>query len=172
MKAILPLYQAGTGQSRLYSRGTEATHAGESGDMNRLDKMATEYIIDLFAASAEAREKSGVMWFNRGFEHMKSMEFGKAVYCYTKAIEINPKYKEAYFDRGNAYIYLSSFTEAVADFRKVIRMDPGYADAYYCLGLGYFLMDDGDNAHAGFKRACTLGLERAYAKLEELRQGL
>jgi len=139
--------------------------------MNRLDEMATEYIIALFAASSEAGAKSGVTWFNRGFEHMKSMEFGKAVYCYTKAIEIHPKYKEAYFDRGNAYIYLSLFAEAVADFRKVIRMDPDYADAYYCLGLSYFLMDDRDNAQDGFKRACTLGLERACAKLEGVSQG-
>ena len=139
--------------------------------MSRLDEMATEYIIDLFAASMAARAGSGATWFNRGFEHMKSMEFGKAVYCYTKAIEINPKYKEAYFDRGNAYIYLSLFAEAVADFRKVIRMDPDYADAYYCLGFASLLMGDVNNAKEGFRRACALGLERACAKLEGLRQG-
>jgi tetratricopeptide (TPR) repeat protein len=134
--------------------------------MSRLDEMATEYIIDLFSASASKRSKSGVTWFNRGLAHMRSMEFGKAVYCYTKAIEKNPKYTEAYFDRGNAYIYLSLFEEAIADFREVIRMDPECADAYYCMGLGYFLMNDGDNAQDGFMAACTLGLERACAKLE------
>ncbi|MBN1882282.1 MAG: tetratricopeptide repeat protein [Deltaproteobacteria bacterium] len=132
------------------------------------DGMVTEYIIDLFAASMKARSKSGVTWYTRGFEHMKSSEFEQAVYCYTRAVERDPQYKKAYFDRGNAYIYLSRFREAVSDFKEVVRMDPGDADAYYCLGFTYVLMDERDRARAGFRRACELGLERACIKLEGL----
>ena len=137
--------------------------------MRGLDGMVTEYIIDLFAASSAARHKSGLTWFNRGFEHMKSAEFKKAVQCYTKAVEINPQYTEAYFDRGNAHIYLSLFKKAIADFKQAVRIDPQYADAHYCLGFTYFLMGNMNSAKAGFRRACELGLERACTKLEGLR---
>ena len=55
---------------------------------------------------------------NIGISKADLKDFEGAVSDYTKAIELNPFYREAYYNRGIARYYLSDINGACQDARK------------------------------------------------------
>jgi tetratricopeptide (TPR) repeat protein len=53
----------------------------------------------------------------------------------SKAVSINPKFKEAFFQRAKVYQADKRYEEAIKDFSKVTELDPGYALAWYEMGM-------------------------------------
>jgi len=49
-------------------------------------------------------------WNKQGIDHFKKLEYKQAFECFTKAIELDPKFAEAYYNRANSWFQLPSNT--------------------------------------------------------------
>jgi tetratricopeptide (TPR) repeat protein len=87
-----------------------------------------------------------------------------ALECYSEAIKIEPKFKEAYFNRGLVKHDLKHYKGAIADFTKAIELDP-YDTAAYCFrGISKNKIKTYNEAITDFNRALELdpNFEEAY----------
>lgn len=75
-------------------------------------------------AKAMACCEQGDMWFKKG-------DLEKAIYHYTKALELNPQDDAAYFSRAKARHEKGDFEKAVADYTKALELNPDRAKETY-----------------------------------------
>ena len=61
----------------------------------------------------------------------------KAISCYKKAVEINPKYIGAHNNLGLIFRELNDFKNAINCYEKVIAMKPDHVGAHHNLALAY-----------------------------------
>jgi len=78
------------------------------------------------------------------------------IYCYTKAIESNPKDIHAYFKRGELYDHQGEYDKAIADYSEVIRRDPKYALAYNNRGAAHYRQHNCDKAISDYSEAIEI----------------
>jgi tetratricopeptide (TPR) repeat protein len=86
-------------------------------------------LLICFAANLRAEETAD-SFYKRGNENYNKRDFVGAVADYTRAIEANPKYKQAYYKRGLVKDAEGDRDGAIADYTRAIEIDPKYADAY------------------------------------------
>ena len=89
----------------------------------------TEALLSCFTATLTA-EEAAKTYYNRGNENYHKGAFSAAIADYTRAIEANPKYKDAYCGRGVVKDAEGDRDGAIADYTRAIELDPKYADAY------------------------------------------
>lgn len=85
-------------------------------------------------------------YFNHG-----SYDIKKAEYSYTRAIKLDPQYKEAYYQRGRIFFIHGRFGSALTDIKTVLALDPEFKKAYYMYGLISGYAGDFDQAEYGFR---------------------
>lgn len=85
-----------------------------------------------------------------------SKDFNKAIFDFTKAIELDLNYGIAYCSRGATYGCIQKFNEAIADFTKAIELNPDYVNAYNGRGIAYYDIQKFDKAIADFTKAIEL----------------
>jgi tetratricopeptide (TPR) repeat protein len=68
--------------------------------------------------------------FEEGLGYLESKEYHKAIRCFDKAIEIDPKNAAAWGEKGHALNELGNLLEAIKCFDKAIEIDPKNAFAY------------------------------------------
>ncbi len=61
-------------------------------------------------------------------------EYKKALDCYSKAIELDPKDCVFYFNKGESLRYLGEYTESLECLNKAIELNSNYAMAYSSKG--------------------------------------
>lgn len=66
-------------------------------------------------------QDDAVAWFNRGARAQATQE---KITCYSKAIELNPKFIEAYYNLGYVYKNRGDFINAEKAFRQALLSDP------------------------------------------------
>jgi len=89
----------------------------------------------------EGEELTAEDWNNIGVTFSNLHFYKKAIFCYKKAIEINPSYAMAYNNRGLSYVDIREYQKAIADFSKAIEINPRYAEAYIGRGGTYRQLD-------------------------------
>jgi len=57
--------------------------------------------------------------------------YDEGIKDFTKAIQMDNKYKQNYFYRGCTYVRLQKYTESIKDFSDAINIDTNYLDAYF-----------------------------------------
>ena len=67
--------------------------------------------------------KEADIWIGRGDEFAKSGDNSKALECYGKAIEINPRASFAYFKRSQVFVALGRNQEAISDLGSAIALN-------------------------------------------------
>jgi tetratricopeptide (TPR) repeat protein len=73
----------------------------------------------------------GTIWFHRG-------NYVEAIFCYMRAMDVDPEFALAYFNLANLMDEIGIQTpEAIGYYEKAIQLDPKFADAYYNLALLY-----------------------------------
>jgi tetratricopeptide (TPR) repeat protein len=61
------------------------------------------FFVSLLSFGQTAKE-----WNKQGIDHFKKLEYKQAFECFTKAIEVDPKFGEGYYNRANAWFQLPS----------------------------------------------------------------
>jgi eukaryotic-like serine/threonine-protein kinase len=83
-------------------------------------------------------------------------DYGKAVACFRKAIEIDLNYADAYCGLGNALSAQNKLDEAMRHYRKAIELDPKHFGAYTNLGVALRRQNKWDEAIALHKKFIEL----------------
>jgi tetratricopeptide (TPR) repeat protein len=84
----------------------------------------------LICFTANLRAEKAKEYYTRGLAKQHKGDFVGAVDDYTRAVDANPKYKEAYYRRGVVRDFEGYRDLAIADYTRAIELDPKYADAY------------------------------------------
>lgn len=63
--------------------------------------------------------------------NLDSEDYQKAIADLTKAIKINPTYKDAYYSRAYAYRKIKNYQAAIADYTKLISLNPDNSIGYF-----------------------------------------
>ncbi len=132
-----------------------------SGDRNKgmeiMQKIAAEYPE---AARAQV---------NLGFAYAGNNQFDKAQECYTKAIQIDPKWVGGYSALTNSYLFNEpkDLKKAEENALKLIEMAPKSAGAQITLGDCYRAQNDMQKAKDAYTKAVALDTNApdAYYKL-------
>ncbi len=102
----------------------------------------------------------GIAYGNRGDEvtviKEKHEEYEKAIWHYTKAIELKSDFHEAYMNRGNVYTKKDDFDRAIQDFNTAIHLNPTFVEAYNDRGLVHYNKGDFNQAINDFETAIQL----------------
>ena len=99
-------------------------------------------------------------WYDKGLSEKTDMN--KQIEFYTKAIQLDPNYKDAYNNRGISKKNLGRYTEAITDYDKAIQLDPNYKDAYNNRGVSKYNLSKYTEAITDYDKA--IQLDPNYAK--------
>ena len=92
----------------------------------------------------------------RGNKLYDEKKYSEATGEYSKAIELDPNFKEAHNNRGLAYNDLGKYDEALQDYNKAVQLDPNYKDAYNNRGVAYGFLGKYDEAIQDLNKAIQL----------------
>ncbi|NXG15010.1 SGTB protein, partial [Grallaria varia] len=93
---------------------------------------------------------------DEGNNHMKEENFGAAVDCYTRAIQLDPNNAVYYCNRAAAHSKLNNYREAIKDCESAIAIDPKYSKAYGRLGLALSSVNKYEEAVTSYQKALDL----------------
>ena len=117
-------------------------------------------------------QETDTTWFKKGNNAFYKVKLAKAIDCYSKAIELNPKYTNAYYNRGLVKTQLDKHTEAIEDYTQVIALDSNSFNAYYKRASSYFSLRKFKEAIKDYDKVIALQpgnaqayFDRATAKL-------
>ncbi len=98
-----------------------------------------------------------------------------AVFCFDKAIEIEPKNVEAWYEKGLWYLaWVGYEKEQIECFLEVTKLDPKHKEAWYHLANAYSKSYKNDEASKCYDKAIALSpdnLHVLYAKKADLLSG-
>lgn len=134
-KAIADLNNA----IKLYSRNEFAYYL--RGKIYEKKGMYDKAISDMEMA-LKINPSNSNAWFICGNAYLETgnsdeANFGKAIFCYRKAIFFDPDMINAYNNLGAAYTGKGLYDEAIRSFSKAISISPGYLSAYKNRALVY-----------------------------------
>jgi len=92
---------------------------------------------------AEQREKA---YLARGNAYLDGGDPDHAIGDYSKALELQPRDKEALYARGFALHDKGDLDRAIADYTTVIRLKPDHANAFHNRAIAYRKKGDMVNA--------------------------
>jgi tetratricopeptide (TPR) repeat protein len=92
-------------------------------------------------------------------------DYGAAIACFRRAIELDPKYTTAHYNLGIALYGKGQMDEAIASYRKAIALDRQYAWAHNNLGIALSEKGKVDEAITCFHKAIALDPKLAKAHL-------
>jgi tetratricopeptide (TPR) repeat protein len=123
--------------------------------------------------------------FNKLVEPGDDVTTGKkqSIQEFSKAIQLNPKYRYAYFMRAYVYEQVQEFQKSLADYNQAITVDPRYSLAYDNRAvLKSSKLNDTQGALADFNQAISLNPKNSssyynratlkYTKLNDVRGAL
>ncbi|KAM4879075.1 small glutamine-rich tetratricopeptide repeat-containing protein beta [Sylvia borin] len=132
---------------------------------------SSQHLIEMFTNSIQKNEMlplsrslpEGVVKADQlkdeGNNHMKEENYGAAVDCYTRAIELDPNNAVYYCNRAAAQSKLNNFREAIKDCESAIAIDPKYSKAYGRMGLALTSVNKYEEAVTSYQKALDLDPE-------------
>ena len=94
-------------------------------------------------------------WNEKGKAYVKEKNFKEALFCYSKAIDLNPNEQKYYANRSLMHYNLNDFAQAKIDAEKAIELDPNIPKSYIRLGKACLALFD----YIGAYNAYMKGLE-------------
>ncbi len=89
---------------------------------------------ELNKTAPDDKEFLAYIYFAIGCAKYHLGKYQDAIEDLDKAIELDPKLKNAYYGRGDVKYALGNFQDAIEDYNKAIELMPDYAKAYYGRG--------------------------------------
>jgi tetratricopeptide (TPR) repeat protein len=107
------------------------------------------------------RQRHKTLWHNKIKHQVRCHCLGmhqvdKAIACFKKAVELDPKDVRAHHNLGDALHGKGQLVEAIACYQKVITLDPKNTGAHYSLGVALGMKGQLDEAIASLKEAIAL----------------
>jgi tetratricopeptide (TPR) repeat protein len=95
-------------------------------------------------------------YVGRGSQSAAKKEYDRAIFDFSKAIELDPKSALAYHNRGAAYLEKGDYENAISDFTKALEIDPKDAEVFCERGIAYRKKGEYDLAFSDFNRALEI----------------
>lgn len=95
-------------------------------------------------------------WLNLGSAYVSSGEYGNAVKCFQKAVELSPDWGKAYEGLAWSLLQLGRFHDVGETSLKGISVDPANSFLYNLLGVAYAKLERTDDAKQAFSTAIAL----------------
>lgn len=92
----------------------------------------------------------------KGQYYLKSEEFDKAIYEFTKAIEIDYNYELAHYYRAESYFNKFDYKNAVTDYTNAISFNSEDADYYLNRAICYYYLEEIEKSCKDYKYALKL----------------
>jgi len=134
-----------------------------TGQRQKVNTMKKIFIL-LFLLSVSilnSYSQTAEEFFKKGKAKFELKDHQGAISDYTKAIEINPKYKMAFYNRGYTKYELKDYKGAITDFNKAIEIDPSNERAYFNRAVSKFSIGQKDSGCMDLKKALELGFTEA-----------
>merc|ERR1740129_960987 len=96
-------------------------------DINKNEKLQDSELSDM---DADMRLQRAVVEKDRGNECFKAGKYNKAIHCYTRGMQCDPKNAILPANRAMAYLKTESWRRADADCSLALSLDDGYVKAY------------------------------------------
>jgi tetratricopeptide (TPR) repeat protein len=109
------------------------------------------------------KELSATDWYRKGFSLAKEGNYDESISSLTKAIQLDPKYKEAYVSRAFAYSMVGNLQQAIADCNTAIEENPRYAHAYANRALAYYQLGNWQKSFEDSNKAIDANPEDSMA---------
>jgi Tfp pilus assembly protein PilF len=106
----------------------------------------------LAACASEEAAKRGRAYFNEGMASLEQDQQAAFV-SLQKAVQADPKLKDAHYYIGHIYVLKEKYPEAEEQFRKVLSLDPDYSEAHNYLGQVLEAQGRWKEAIASYRRA-------------------
>lgn len=100
----------------------------------------------------EEKQKKAEGYYMEGVSFMQD-DRQRAFVSFQKAIQMNPRHKEARYFLGHLYADRGKYPQAEAELREVLRIDPDYSDAHNYLGQVLMWQDRWREAIQSFRLA-------------------
>ncbi|MBW2201963.1 MAG: tetratricopeptide repeat protein, partial [Deltaproteobacteria bacterium] len=91
--------------------------------------------VTLFKHTLDVTEDNYVIHNNLGFALAEMNRTPEAIWHYSEALRINPRYEKAHNNIGTAFILQGQLERAVEHFSNALRLDPDFRNAHYNLAL-------------------------------------
>ena len=144
---------------------SEADAYGYRGMTNRRLRNYAQAIEDFKKVLQLGPQDRG--YIELGLTYYEMKEYQSAIYYYTKAIDANPRYRDAYDDRGNTYVQLGNTALAIQDFNTAIEIDPKDKFAHYYRALAYQRTGNTSQYKQDMKVAADLGMALAKDTIDQ-----
>ena len=105
--------------------------------------------------------ESAYYFYQSGMNNYKNGDYFKAVYDFTKAIEIDPNYADAYHWRALVKMFLKDYSFALRDINKTLQFLPNDKKVFGSLGLVKMGLGDMQGACIAWRKSSALGYENA-----------
>ncbi|MCG9127221.1 tetratricopeptide repeat protein [Candidatus Poribacteria bacterium] len=93
---------------------------------------------------------------NTGKRSLKNEEFNKAVECFSKVIDIDPRFAEGYNQRAIAFFILDEWDNSLSDCLQTIELNPYHFGAYAGMGHIYLRLGKIHEAVDAYKKALEI----------------
>jgi tetratricopeptide (TPR) repeat protein len=123
----------------------------KSGRYNLVIGVVLIPLVTLGCATQDKIKKSNG-YYHEGLANFET-ERQQAFISFQKAIQMNPRHKEAHYYLGHLYALQGKYKEAEEELRTALRIDSDYSEAHNHLGQVYEKMDRWPEAIRSYRRA-------------------
>ncbi len=102
----------------------------------------------------EDKVKKAKGYYQEGIANLDT-DRQQAFVSFQKAIQADPRHKEAHYSLGHLYALQGKYRQAEEEFREVIRIDADYSEAHNYLGDMLALQDRWTEAIESYRRALS-----------------
>jgi type IV pilus assembly protein PilF len=102
-------------------------------------------------ATADAAKKANGH-YQEGLANIQS-DRQQAFVSFQKAVQFNPRHKEAHYSLGHLYAVQGKYKEAEEEFQRALKIDSDYSEAYNYLGQMYEQQNRWPDAIRSYRRA-------------------
>ncbi|WP_445475875.1 tetratricopeptide repeat protein [Methanococcoides methylutens] len=109
-------------------------------------------------------EAVALVWTNTGIAYCDLSEYNKAVYCFKKALELDPLNSDIWYNKGIAHSYLGKYEESIESYTKVLEINPRYDNAWINKGMIHDILGEYEEAIKSYEHVhITMELDPKYA---------
>ncbi len=104
--------------------------------------------------AGEENKKKAKGHFQEGLANLEGNR-QQAFLAFQKAVQLDPKHKEAHYYLGHLYAVQGKYPQAEEEFREVISLDPNYSEAHNYLGQVLEAQDRWQEAIKQYRQALS-----------------